>query len=190
MKKEETSIGVMQILGALVAMEEVSRRDPERNILEYVEMKVGSVDVLTMVDSGATHNLLSEDIARRIGLKFVSVQAQMKTVNSPPNSVIGVNEKVNVTLGEWIGKVNFTVVKIDDYEARLGIEFMKEFVAMIVPHMRKLYIYDRREDVPIGVPTVRVTKAKHKLTVMSMKDGKKGEEIYKRLSIAETKLME
>lgn len=46
----------MQILGVAVAVEAVSRRDPERNELEYVEMKVGSVDVLTMVDIGATHN--------------------------------------------------------------------------------------------------------------------------------------
>jgi len=47
----------------------------ERNKLEYVEMKVGCDAVLTMVDSGATHNFMSEDTARRIGLKFVLVQA-------------------------------------------------------------------------------------------------------------------
>lgn len=141
-KKEETSIGVMQILGAAVAMEVVSRRDPKRNRLEYVEMKVGTVDVLTMVDSGATHNSMSEDIVRRFGLKFVPVQEQMKTMNSPPNSIIGIAKKVDVTLGEWTVKVDFTVVLIYDYEVVLGIEFMKEFTTMIVPHMRKLYIYD------------------------------------------------
>ena len=62
-KKEETFVGVMQILGAAVAMEAVSRRDPERNKLEYVEMKVGSGVVLTMVDSGETHNFMGEDTA-------------------------------------------------------------------------------------------------------------------------------
>jgi len=34
--KEETSAGVIQILGAAVATEEISRRDPQRNKLEYV----------------------------------------------------------------------------------------------------------------------------------------------------------
>eukprot|EP00253_Pinus_taeda_P024246 PITA_24246 len=63
------------ILGAAAATEAVSRRDSERNNLEYVRMKVGGTNVLTMVDSGATHNFMSEDVARRIGLKFVSVKA-------------------------------------------------------------------------------------------------------------------
>ena len=123
-------------------------------------MKVGSANVLTMVDSSKTHNFMNEDISRRIGLKFVPVQAQMKAVNSPPDSVIGVAEKVDVTIGEWTGRVDFTIVQIDDYEAILGMEFMKQFEAMVVPHFKKLYIYDRQKDVPISVPTVGVTKLK------------------------------
>ena len=169
-KKEETFIGVMQILGAAVATEAVSKRDPERNKLEYVEMKVGSGVVLTMVDSGATHKFMSEDSARRIGLKFVPVQAQMEVVNSPPDSMISVIEKVDVTLGEWTRKVDFTVVRIDDYDVVLGMDFMKQFEAMVFPHMKKLYIYDGREDVRISVPTVGVTMAKCKLTSMNMEN--------------------
>ena len=115
----------MQILGASAATEVISRRDPERNRLEYVQMKVGGADVLTMADSGVSHNFMSEDTARRIGLKFVPVKAQMKTVNSPPMGILGIAEKVDTTLGEWTGKVDFTIVRIDDYEAVLGMEFMK-----------------------------------------------------------------
>lgn len=105
-------------------------------------MKVGSAVVLTMMDSGATHNFMSEDTARRIGLKFVLVLAQMKAMNSPSDSVIGVAEKVDVKLGEWTGRVDFTIVWIDEYEVVLGMEFMKQFEAMVVPHLKKLYIYD------------------------------------------------
>ena len=73
-------------------------------------MKIGGMEVLTMVDSGATHNFMSEDVARRIGLKFVLVKAQIKTMNSPLDSVLGVAERVDTTLGEWIVKVDFTIV--------------------------------------------------------------------------------
>jgi len=52
-----------------------SRRDPERKKLEYVRMKVRGADVLTMMDSGASHNFMGEDTARRIGLKFVPAKA-------------------------------------------------------------------------------------------------------------------
>lgn len=109
-KKEEPSVGMMQIFGVATATEVVSRRDPERNSLEYVRMKIGGMEVLTMVDSGAAHNFMSEDVARRIGLKFVPVKAKMKMVNSPPDLVLGVVEKVDITLGEWTGKVDFTIV--------------------------------------------------------------------------------
>jgi hypothetical protein len=96
-------------------------------------------------------------------------------------------EKVDTILGEWSGKVDFTIVRIDDYEAVLGMEFMKQFEAMVVPHLRKLFIYDGREDVPIGVPTVGVTKPDHKLGGMQMEDKEK---TNKRLSSVETKLAE
>jgi len=129
-------------------------------------MKVWSADVLTMVDSGATHNFMSEDVARKIGLKFVLVKAQIKIVNSPPNSVIGVAKKVDTTIGQWIMKVDFIVVWIDDYEAVLGMELLKQYDAMIVPHLKKLYIYDGWEDVPIGVPAIGVTRPECKLEVM------------------------
>jgi len=150
--------------------------------LEYVRIKVGGVDILTMVDSDASHNFMGEDTARRIGLKFVPARAQMKTVNSPPIEVLGIAERVDTTLGEWTGKVDFTIVWIDDYEFVLGIEFMKQLDAMIAPHLNKLYIYDRREDVPIGV-----TRPDCKLGVMQMEDKEK---VSKRLSTIEAKLTE
>jgi len=56
----------MQILGAATATEVVSLRDTEKNSLEYVPMKIGGVDILTLVDSGATHNFMNEDTPRRL----------------------------------------------------------------------------------------------------------------------------
>ena len=177
----------MQILGASTTIEVVSKGDPERNKLEYVRMNVGDTNVITMVDSGASHNFMSKDTTRRIGLKFVPARAQMKTINSPPVDILGVAEKMDTTLSEWTGKVDFTIVRSDDYEAVLGMEFMKQFDAMIVPHLKKLYIYDGREDVPIGVPTIAVTRLDCKLGVMQMEDKEK---VNKRLSSVNTKLVE
>lgn len=163
--KGETSMGMMQILGVVAPTEVVSRRDPERNSLEYVRMKIEGADILTMVDSEATHSFMIEDTMSRIRLKFVLVKAQMKIMNSPSDCVLVVAEKVETTLGEWIGKVDFSIVRIDDYEAVLGMEFLKQFNGMIVTHLKRLYIYDGREDVPICV-----TKPDCKLAVMQMQD--------------------
>jgi len=73
-------------------------------------MKISEGNVLTMVDNGATHNFMSEDITRRIELNFLLVQAQLKQVNSPLDSVISVAKKINVCIGEWVVKVDFTIV--------------------------------------------------------------------------------
>jgi len=181
-KNEGASVGMIQILSAFATTEEVSRRDPERNRLEYVRIKVGGSDILTMVDSGASHNFMGKDTARRIGMKFAPAMEKMKTLNSPPIEVLGIVERVDTTLGEWTGKVDFTIVWIDDYEVVLGMEFMKQFDAMIVPHLRKLYIYDGREDVSISV-----TRPDCKLRVMQMEDEKK---MNKKLSTIEAKLIE
>jgi len=183
-EEDNTSIGMMQILGASAAAEVTSRRNPERNRLEYVNMEIGGVKVLTMVDSGASHNFMSEDVVRKLGLKFVPVDAHMKTVNSPPTAILGIAEKVETVLGEWSGKVDFTIVRINDYEAVLGMEFMKQHEAMIVPHLRKLYIYDGRSDVPIGVPTVGVTKRDHRLGGMQVE---RNEEVNKKLASMEVR---
>lgn len=183
-EEEDTSVGMMQILGASAAAKVTSRRNPERNRLEYVNMEIGGVKVLTMVDSGASHNFMSEDIARKLSLKFVPVEAHMKTVNSPPTAILGVAERVETVLGEWSGKVDFTIVRIDDYEAVLGMEFMKQHEAMVVPHLRKIYIYDGRSDVPIGVPTMGVTKRDHRLGGMQVE---RNEEVNTKLASMEVK---
>eukprot|EP00253_Pinus_taeda_P019796 PITA_19796 len=70
---DNASVGMMQILCASATMEVTSRRDQERNRLEYVQIEVGEAEVITMVDSGASHNFMTEDTARRLGLKFVPV---------------------------------------------------------------------------------------------------------------------
>jgi len=63
-------------------------------------------------------------------------------------------------------------VWIDDYEAMLGMELLKQYDAMIIPHLKKLYIYNGRKDVPIGVPNMGVTRTDCKLAVMQMEDEK------------------
>eukprot|EP00253_Pinus_taeda_P030757 PITA_30757 len=181
-EEDNASVGMMQILGASATTEVTSSRNPERNKLEYVRMKIGGTEVLTMIDSGASHNFMSEDTVRRLELKFVPVEAHMKTVNSPPTAILGIAEKVDTVLGEWSGKADFTIVRIDDYEAVLGMEFMKQFKAMVVPHLRKLFIYDGREEVPIGVPTMGVL-AEQELVIQSLSDSILG--LTRRLELVE-----
>ena len=60
----------------------------------------------------------------------------------------------------------------------------------MVPHMKKLYIYDGREDDPLGVPTVASMTVGCKLTMMNVEEVKRDEELYKRFSCTEEKHVE
>jgi len=190
-ERKEPSAGSMQVLSAAAAYEAIPRRDPERNNLEFVNMKIAKGTLMTMVDCGATHNFIGEDTARRVGLKFKPIQAKLKAVNSPPDYVVGVAEKTPIEIGSWHADVDFMIVKMDDYEAVLGMEFFKEFEVMVVPHMRKLYIYDGSMDHPIGITTIGdggTTRCK--LTTMSVEDAKQHDELQGRVALMEGRLQE
>jgi len=79
---------------------------------------------------------------------------------------------------------------MDDYETVLGMEFWKQYETIIVPHMKKLYIYIRQDDETLGIPIVEAMTARCKLTAMNVEDIKQDEEIYERLSAPEIKLVE
>lgn len=65
-------------------------------------------------------------------------------------------------------KVDFIVVHIYDYEVVSSIKFIKQFEVMIVPHIKKLYIFYECEEVPMCGETVWARTAKFKLTMMNM----------------------
>lgn len=77
-----------------------------------------------------------------------------------------------------------------DYEALLGMEFMKKYEAMIILHLKKQYIYNGREYVPLSVPTMASMMGEHKITTMSVEEIKQDGEICERLDCMETRLMQ
>jgi hypothetical protein len=72
--------------------------------------------VTTMVDSGATHNFLREDMLQRLGLQPKPMQTNFKAVNSGEERVIGVAKDVPLKLGDWCERTSFTIVPMDDFE--------------------------------------------------------------------------
>lgn len=84
---------------------------------------------------------------------------------------------MDVKIGEWSRKINFTILRMDEYEAVLGMEILKQYEGMMVPHMKKLYIYDRWDDETLEVLIVEAMTARCKLTTMNVEDIKWDEEL-------------
>ena len=78
-----------------------------------------------MIDTGASHNFIKVDEAKRLGLKVEKSDGWLKTVNSEAKPLSGVARDVELHLGPWRVKANFSVVPLDDFTLVLGMEFLR-----------------------------------------------------------------
>ncbi|KAA0049808.1 uncharacterized protein E5676_scaffold142G00230 [Cucumis melo var. makuwa] len=94
----------------------------------------------TMVDSGATHNFITEVEAKRLNLRWEKDAGRMKAVNSAALPIIGLVKRMMIRLGGWSGLVDFVVVKMDDFDVVLGMEFLLEHQVIPMPLAKCLVI--------------------------------------------------
>ncbi|KAM3344010.1 hypothetical protein P3S68_026101 [Capsicum galapagoense] len=143
----------------------------------FVDGKVNGRAVRIMVDTGATHNFVTEEKAKELGLVFVTSDSMLKTVNCLPTNVNGLAPRVNLTLGGWKGETDFSVVPMDVFGIVLGLDFWYEINAFISPRLNRLAICD--EGGSCIVPLIRVAQSGTRLSAMQLVKGfKKGEPTF------------
>ena len=97
----------------------------------FVETTISGKTFKALLDTGASHLLISSDVASKLGLKISKGGGTIKAVNSSPTPIDGVAHKVNVSIGEWHGQENLTVVTMDDFDVVLGLEFLDKVKAVV-----------------------------------------------------------
>ncbi|TYK21292.1 uncharacterized protein E5676_scaffold1775G00070 [Cucumis melo var. makuwa] len=137
---ERTRIGAIKYLSSL------QKRSGERNIptkrgLLYVDIWINQKQAKsTMIDFGATHNFITEAEARRLRLCWERDSGKMKAVNSIALPIVGLVKQTTIKLGGWRGPVDFVVVKMDDFDVVLGMEFLLEHQVIPMPSAKCLAI--------------------------------------------------
>ena len=58
--------------------------------------------------------------------------------------MLGIAYGVKFKVGEWIGKVNFLVMELDDFDVILGDEFLVATKAVLLPFIGVLLILDEK----------------------------------------------
>ncbi|KAM2962837.1 hypothetical protein FF2_020854 [Malus domestica] len=76
---------------------------------------------------------MTSEEATRLGLRVTKEPGSVKTVNSAATPIVGVARNVQVDIGTWKGKIDFTVVKMDDYGVVIGLEFMDKASQEVYP---------------------------------------------------------
>ncbi|TYK18124.1 uncharacterized protein E5676_scaffold411G00520 [Cucumis melo var. makuwa] len=114
---------------------------PTKGGLLYVDAWINQKQAKsTMVDSSATHNFITEAEARRLRLRWERDSGKMKAVNSIALPIVGLVKRTTIKLGGWRGPVDFVVVKMDDFDVVLGMEFLLEHQVIPMPSAKCLAI--------------------------------------------------
>ena len=98
-----------------------------------------------MLDSSATHNFFADWMVQKFGLKVSKCSSKIKAVNSETKLVLGITYGVKFKVGEWTRKVNFLVMKLDDFDVILGDEFLVAVKAALLPFLGVLLILDEKQ---------------------------------------------
>jgi hypothetical protein len=97
-------MGSLQLLNAIKAKVEVPKT--ERKGRMYVMTKVNGLETRALVDTGAYHNLIEVDEAKRLGIKYEEERGWLKAVNCEAKPIFGVARGVKICFGEWCGLVD------------------------------------------------------------------------------------
>ncbi|KAK2987888.1 hypothetical protein RJ640_028933 [Escallonia rubra] len=128
-EKEAVHMGSLQILNALhaKAVAKVPIGEGQASTgkgLLYVEAKLNGKPTQVMVDTGATHNFVTMEEAKRLGLKVVGDGGWLKSVNTNAKPLQGAARQVEMCLGSWRGLVDFSVALMDDFKVVIGLDFL------------------------------------------------------------------
>ena len=88
--------------------------------LSYIPAEINIQPVFALVDSGATHNFVKEEVAKRLNLHIDLGVNMFKAVNSEVERVVGLVCQVPLNIGEWLGVINLIVIPLDDFGVVIG----------------------------------------------------------------------
>ncbi|XP_042974786.1 uncharacterized protein LOC122306425 [Carya illinoinensis] len=148
---------------------------------EYVKIRTASLYLTNLagtwwrrkhseIDKGTCTINSWEEFKRELKKQFYPEN----TVNSEAKPLDGVTHGVELQLGTWKGKVDFSVAPMDDFNIVLGMEFLRQFNVVSLPYYNSVCIL---EGGPCMIPTVSKPNTTQLLFAMQFKKGWKKSEV-------------
>ncbi|WP_284190054.1 retropepsin-like aspartic protease family protein, partial [Zoogloea oryzae] len=137
-EREEANMGSLHLCAA-VASQVVEPTTAKKGLL-YVSLIIKGDTSPAMIDTGATHNFLAIEEAKRLGLPIEKRSSTMKAVNSAAKPVHGIVNNVPITMDSWSGKTSFLVVDLDDFKVIMGLEFLDQHKVVLLSYVDSMLI--------------------------------------------------
>jgi hypothetical protein len=137
---------------------------PECNRLIFLKGKIAKRDVLCLLDTWASHNFITREIAERMELHLGELKAPIEVhfADGVPHPTTLQAKKMPLQLGNWRGKVDLLVSTLGGMDCILGMEFITQNNVLIEGHNRLVRISSKNgivrvkahELLCVGGPTV------------------------------------
>ncbi|CAN6470645.1 unnamed protein product [Victoria cruziana] len=145
---ESPKMGALQLVSA---MERTAKVSTPNIGLMHLNILANGRSTTAMVDTGATHNFISVEEAKHLGLTLEKGELHMNAVNSEAKPICGVARDVDVKIENWSGNANFSVAPIDDYKMILGMDLMYKTKMVPMPHLRTIASLDEKAPYMIAI---------------------------------------
>ena len=99
----------------------------------FANVEVNRRLIHMLVDTRATHNYLASPEVERLGLILEEGIGQVKVVNSAAEPIVGLIHVVEIDLGLVKRKTTLIMVRMDNFQLILGMEFLRDFNITIIP---------------------------------------------------------
>ncbi|XP_070015267.1 uncharacterized protein [Nicotiana sylvestris] len=129
-----------------------------------------------MLDTGATHNFVTEAAAKRLELKLAPTNSRVRTVNAEVQNARGVANGVGVKLGTWKCMTNFTVTAMYIFDIILGQKFFRHCHTLIDPYLQRLLVMER-EGACVVVKGIKKGEPTFVETIASLEEDKSFQDI-------------
>ncbi|GAA0159709.1 hypothetical protein LIER_38917 [Lithospermum erythrorhizon] len=120
----------------------IASRRPKNGGLVYVEAKVNGGTIRTLIDTGATHNFISPEEARRLRISYTKETDWIKAVNSAAQPILGVACGIPIHLGEWTGTIDVIIGSMDDCHMVLGVEFFHQVSSVTFEKDNTMHLHE------------------------------------------------
>lgn len=138
---QQAQISTIQYLGALVQAMPKKEKEEQDYGLQYAKVRINNKETRALIDTGASHNFMDINEAKRLGINYTPSRGTVKAVNTKATQIFGTT-KVRATMGTWSKHLTFTIIKMDDHVTVLGQPFFHEASAFPIPKGRSLIILD------------------------------------------------
>ncbi|PKI67971.1 hypothetical protein CRG98_011567 [Punica granatum] len=162
-KEEETRLGSLRILSSIT-----TRKANRSKGLMFADVEIVGKAFSALVDTGASDLFISEEGAKKLGLRIEMIRGRLKMVNSKEVPTCGVAKDVDIWIGLWSRKETIEIIPLDDYDFIIGMDFLDRTDALLVPFADCICVLDvkcqcvvlvdedvaSRDDVPAEVAQV------------------------------------